>query len=112
MLKRRSVEMFRENVLSPANRHVQIVPHLNKGDHEESAVLLPEDYQPEEDRYVLATLVSVAPDCSKQLLALKRGKERSEVLVDRAMIEKIECKGKVFHLVLENYIVGIFSGVE
>ena len=102
--------MFRANVLSPANRHIQIVPHFAEKKEDNSGVLLPEDYQPEEDRYILATLVAVAPDCSNQLLSLKRSRERSEVLVDRAMIEKIECKGKVFYIVLENYVVGVFAG--
>lgn len=103
--------MLRENILTPSNRHIQIVPHF-KEEKNDSAVLLPEDYQPEEDRFVLATLVAVAPDCSSQFVSLKRSKERAEVLVDRSMIEKIECKDKVFYIVLENYVVGVFSGAR
>jgi len=104
--------MFRENTLSPLNRHLHIVPHFKPKRKDEAAVLLPDDYTPEEDRHVLATLVDVAPDCSKPFLMMKRDKARAEVLVDRAMIEKVECKGKVFHVVLENYVIGVFSGIE
>lgn len=101
--------MFKENTLSPLNRHLHIIPHFKPKRKEEAGVLLPEDYQPEKDRHVIATLVNVAPDCSKPFLSLKMSSERSEVIVDRAMIEKVECKGKVFHLVLENYVVGFFA---
>ena len=99
--------------LNPINRHITIVPHFNT-EKTDSGVLLPEDFKPQEDRYILATVVKVAPDCSSTFQKLKRSfsSERGMIVVDRAMIEEIVLKDKTYYCVLENYVMGIFRGLD
>jgi hypothetical protein len=99
--------------LRPVNRHMLIVPHDQEEVEEASSVLLPDDYRPPEDRFVVATVVDVAPDCASQFQKLRRGtfSERN-IVVDRSMIEEISVKGKVSHLILENYVVGLLRGID
>lgn len=100
--------------LRPVNRHMLIVPHdSEKKEGEPSGVLLPDDYRPSEERFVVATVVDVAPDCASQFQKLRRGtfSERN-IVVDRSMIEEISVKGKVSHLILENYVVGLLRGID
>ena len=56
--------------LSPINRHITIVPHFDN-EKTESGVLLPDDFKPQEDRYILATVVKIASDCSSAFQKLK-----------------------------------------
>ena len=51
-------------VLKPINRHLSIVPHLKKNETN-TGVLLPDGFEPEEDRYITATVLDIAPDCSQ-----------------------------------------------
>ena len=89
-----------------------IVPHPSE-EGEASSVLLPDDYKPQEDRFIIATVVDVAPDCAIQFQNL-RGEPFNErsIVVDRSMIEEISVKGKVSHLILENYVVGLLRGLD
>ena len=96
--------------LKPLNRHLVIVPHFKKENKTDHGVLLPEDYKPEQERWVAATVVDVAPDCSANVRNLKPGySEATEILVDRSMINEITHKGKSFYVILENYVTGILS---
>ena len=45
--------------LKPVNRHLVIVPHVQKNETN-SGVLLPEDFTQEEDRYISASVVDIA----------------------------------------------------
>ncbi len=88
----------------PLNRHVQIVPHFNeRGEISQNGVLLPEDFTPEESRYITATVVAVAPDCTQ----LKRSypAESRIIVVDRSMIEEVKLHNKACYLILENHIL-------
>jgi co-chaperonin GroES (HSP10) len=98
-------------VLKPVNRHMLIVPHIEEKGEQHSGVLLPDNYKPQEERYIVATVVDVASDCASQFQKLRRGtfSERS-IVVDRSMIEEVQVKGKVNHLILENYVVGLLRG--
>ena len=96
--------------LKPVNRHLLIVPHLEEN-KTESAVLLPEDYNPQQDAYVVATVVDIAPDCSEQLKHLKYGNiQEKRIVVERAMVQKIKIKEHVSHIILENYVVAVYRG--
>jgi len=93
--------------LKPANRHILIVPHTHKHE-QQSNVLLPEGFLEEED-YVEATVVDVADDCKSQFKALKYGNlSENRVLVDKKMIQEIILKDRKHHLVLENYVLGVY----
>tara|TARA_A100001015_G_scaffold310187_1_gene411083 strand:- start:2054 stop:2377 length:324 start_codon:yes stop_codon:yes gene_type:complete len=94
--------------LKPTNRHLTIVPHF-KDNKTETGVLLPDDYSPEQNKYVEATVVDVADDCSKQFEQLKYGTlTEKKIVVDASMIEEVKISNKKTFIVLENYVVGIY----
>ena len=99
--------------LKPVNRHLAIVPHIEKNETN-SGVVLPEDYQPEQDRYIEATVIDVAEDCDKQFKALRYGEvlDQKKIIVDRSMIQEITLKERSHFLILENYVVGIYRRVN
>ena len=43
-------------VLKPVNRHLTIIPHLRKSETK-TGVLLPDDFEVEEDRFITATVL-------------------------------------------------------
>ncbi len=100
--------------LKPVNRHIVIVPHRTQNETE-SGVLLPEDFvrDENEDRYITATVVSVARDCSQAFQKLNsRVGEQKQIVVDRSMIEDIALGDKTYHIILENYVIGILRGIN
>ena len=98
----------RIEILKPVNRHLLIVPHVNKNETN-TGVLLPEDYSPEENQYIEASVIDIAADCSKQFSHLKYEKiDNNRVVVDRSMIQEITLKDKTHYMILENYVVGVY----
>ena len=95
--------------LKPTNRHLTIVPHYTKEEEAPTGILLPEDYKPSQERYILATVIDIASDCSSQIQKLKydSAPEDCLVAVDSSMIQEVNIRGKRHHIVLENYIVGV-----
>ncbi len=95
--------------LKPVNRHILIVPHVNKNETN-SGVLLPEDYSPEQDSYIEATVIDVAEDCSRQFKTMQYGTitEEKKIIVDRKMIQEVKLKDHKHYLILENYVVGVY----
>ena len=94
--------------LKPANRHLLIVPHVQKNETN-TGVLLPDDYKQEEARYIEASVVDVADDCDKQFRHLRLGNiENNKVVIDRTMVEEVKLKDKTHFLILENYVVGVY----
>jgi len=89
------------------------VPHFDQ-EKTESGVLLPDDFKPEEDRYILATIVKVASDCSAPFQRLKSSSKPSEnvIVVDRSMIEEVVLKDRTHYFVLENYVMGVFRRLD
>ena len=96
-------------MLKPRNRHLTVVPHFTEA-KTENGVLLPEDYNPEQTRYIEATVVDVAPDCSEQFKTMKYGTaNQAKILIDSSMLEQVNIRGKRIHLILENYVLGVFG---
>ena len=95
--------------LKPVNRHLLIVPHSKKNETS-SGVVLPDDYNPEQEAYVEATVIDVSEDCGKQFNSLRFGTigEEKTIIVDRSMIQEVSVRDKKHYLVLENYVVGIY----
>ena len=95
--------------LKPVNRHILIVPHIKK-EEQGSGVVLPDDYMPEQEMYVEATVIDVAEDCNKQFNSLRYGtiSEEKRIIVDRSMIQEVKVKERTHYLVLENYVVGVY----
>ena len=98
--------------LKPVNRHLLIVPHVQKNETN-TGVLLPEDYKPDEARYIEASVVDIADDCDKQFRHLRRGNiDDNRVVIDKTMVEEVNLKDKTHFLILENYIVGIYRRAD
>ena len=95
-------------MLKPVNRHLLIVPHVKKNETN-TGVLLPEDYNPEQDQYIEATVIDIAADCDKQFRHLRYGNvDNNRIVVDRSMIQEVKLKEKTHFMILENYVVGVY----
>lgn len=88
-------------MLQPVNRHILIeIPH-SLDSSEESLIVLPEDYKPEEQRYISVEVLGFAPDVR---FSLEKG---NTIIVDRTMIEEICTNESTFNVILDNYVIGI-----
>ena len=100
--------------IKPVNRHLLIIPHFEQK-KTQSGVLLPEDYNPEQDRYMTATVLDAAKDCSIDLKNAARNqysRGSNDVIVERSMVESMLIKNKKYHLILENYVIGILRDAD
>jgi co-chaperonin GroES (HSP10) len=98
----------RIEMLKPVNRHLLIVPHVQKNETS-SGVLLPEDFKPEENRYIEASVIDIADDCDKQFRHLRYTSiDNNKIVIDRTMIEEVNIKDKTHFMILENYVVGVY----
>ena len=99
-------------VLKPVNRHLTIIPHVKKSETK-TGVLLPDDFEAEEDRFITATVLDVAPDCAPAFQKMRGHSTDSRVVVvERSMVEEIAVADKSYFTVLENYVVGILRGAN
>jgi co-chaperonin GroES (HSP10) len=99
-------------VLKPVNRHLTIVPHVQKNETS-TGVLLPDGFEPEEDKYITATVIDIASDCSPALRELRGSNSRNKVIViDRSMMEEIKVRDKSYFTILENYVIGMLRGLN
>lgn len=95
-------------MLKPVNRHLLIVPHVQKNETN-NGVLLPDDYSPEENQYVEASVIDIAEDCDKQFRHLRYNViDSNRIVVDRSMIQEVTLKDKTHFMILENYVVGVY----
>ena len=99
--------------LKPANRHLLVIPHT-KDNETPAGVILPEDYSPEQEVYVEATVVDVAEDCGKQFRYLRYGsfEEKRKVIVDRSMLQEVTVGENTHYFVLENYVIALYRGAN
>ena len=95
-------------MLKPVNRHLLIVPHIQKNETN-SGVLLPEDFNPDQDQYIEASVIDIAVDCDKQFRHLRFGNiDNNKIVVDRTMIQEVTLRDKTHYMILENYVVGVY----
>ena len=87
-------------MLDPVNRYILIQMPL-KATEKESIVLLPEDYQPEEQRWAEVTVLRTADDVRFNL------HEGSKIIIDRSMVEQISIGSTNYDVILDNYVIGI-----
>ncbi|MAH44422.1 hypothetical protein CMI37_01245 [Candidatus Pacearchaeota archaeon] len=87
-------------MLTPVNRYILIeVPP--KPDISQSLIVLPEDYKPEEQKFVEVIGVKGALDARFDIAT------GSRLVVDRAMIEEITVGTTIYNVILDNYVVGM-----
>ena len=87
-------------MLDPVNRYILIQLPL-KATEKESIVLLPEDYQPEEQRWAKATVLKAADDVRFDL------HQDDKIIIDRSMVEQISIGSTNYDVILDNYVIGI-----
>jgi len=90
-------------MFTPVNRHILIELPEAVDSSVQSLIVLPEDYQPEEERYVCVTALRGAPDIKVKLST------PAKLIVDRSMIEEINVSGTTYNVILENYVIGIIE---
>lgn len=90
-------------MFNPVNRHILIEIPEKQAQAEESIIILPDDYKPEEERYLEVVAVSAATDVRFDI------PERSTLVVDRSMIEEISVCGSIYNVILDNYVVGMIE---
>jgi len=91
--------------LSPVNRHILIEP-IEAEEKEQPTVLLPEGYKmTATDPYMPAKVIKVAGDCQQRFQSL----EGLTIMIDSSMVQEINFNNTTFHLVLENYVLGVFE---
>ena len=87
-------------MFGPVNRHL-LVRKTNEGPKEESIIVLPEDYKPEEERYIMVEVLAVSEDVR---FSVSTG---DKLIVDRSMVEQIKIEGTNYNVILDNYVIGI-----
>ena len=98
--------------LTPLNRHLLVIPHFQEK-KTQTGVLLPEDYESDKPRYIEATVVDIAPDCSPPVKKLKYNRSPSAmILIDSNMLEKLTVSDKDYYMILENYVMGSFKSPD
>ena len=87
----------------PVNRHIQVEIKKPEQDLDDFGIVLPDDYSPKEERYVVASVVSCAADVRFH----HQIKEGTKVVIDQTMIEKITINNETINIILDNYVVGL-----
>ena len=115
----------------PFNKHVLVQKTAPKKSPDLSLVLIPEDAKLEnKERYGLVEFVCAATDCEDFLIGLNpsqptwatqtgtmddafttsaKANGHTNLVVDRTMVEEIKINDMSFHVVHQNYIVGIID---
>ena len=82
------------------NRYIMLELVEDKQEETESLIVLPTDYKKPEKPYALGKVLDVAKDVKLQL-------EIGETIIfEKRMLNKIEVFGKMYYLILENYVYG------
>ena len=87
----------------PVNRHILIDVPDSRDPNPDSLIMLPEDYKPEQDRYLVVTMLAAASDVRFEI------SPAAKLVADRSMIEEINISGTIYNVILDNYIVGIIG---
>lgn len=87
----------------PLNRHFWVDLIEETEEKKESTVLLPEDFQKQENPYAIVRILDSASDCTCRVA---RGKH---AVVERHMLKKINVAEKEVYIVQENYLLGVLK---
>lgn len=114
----------------PFNKYLLVEKIADQKIPDLSPVLIPEDAQVgEQQRYGLVKFIRAAKDCEQFLINMNRDRESwatqtgtmddifttaarngdVSLVVDQSMIEDIKIDNKMFHIVHQNYIVGVID---
>ena len=92
-------------MFKPVNRYLSIQLPSTPQPSTESGIMLPADFKPKEERYVVAIVLEWAVDVRFKD-ELETG---TKIIVDTSMVEEINTKNETINVVLDNYIIGIVT---
>jgi len=88
----------------PVNRYLLVEPiEIKPEKKDKPKVLLPEVYKTESARFKMCRVVSIGPECTKNVRA------NSLAVVENSMVEKIEVLDNTFYVILETHVIGIIN---
>ena len=89
-------------MLRPVNRHI-LVNYSPPQENPESGILLPDDYKPPTEDYVVVGVLAVSEDVSI------RCNTDDQIVIDKKMLEEISVNHSIYYLILENYVIGVIE---
>ncbi len=87
-------------MFKPVNRHI-LIDLDQRTDEQKSLIVLPEDYQPEQQKHSVVRVLEKSDDVKFDLIV------GSKIVVDSSMIEEIVINNTTYNIILENYVVGV-----
>ena len=90
---------------TPVNRYIQIQVQPNKQPQTDSGILLPSDFKAEEARHACVQVVA----WDKEVRFAEKLNEGDWLIVDKSMVEEVNVRGNTINLVLDNYVLGLFT---
>ena len=89
----------------PLNRYIEIELETTKEPQTDSGILLPNDFKTQEPLHALVRVKS----WDSEVRFAKSLNETVRMIVDKSMIEEVTVNGKTINLVLDNYVLGLFT---
>tara|TARA_Y100001937_G_scaffold121610_1_gene180672 strand:- start:129 stop:434 length:306 start_codon:yes stop_codon:yes gene_type:complete len=89
----------------PLNRYIEIEIEPIKAPQTESGILLPSDFKVQEARHACVKVKS----WDNEVRFADSLTENSWLIVDKSMIEEVNVRGNAINLVLDNYVLGLFT---
>jgi co-chaperonin GroES (HSP10) len=89
-------------VLRPVNRHI-LVNYSPPQESADSGILLPDDYKPPTEDYVVVDVLAVSEDVSI------RCNTDDQIVIDKKMLQEISVNHSIYYLILENYVIGVIE---
>ena len=89
----------------PLNRYIEIEVQPKKQPQTDTGILLPDDFKIEEARYACVKVKS----WDSQVRFADSLDQYTWLVVDKSMIEEVNVRGNTINLVLDNYVLGLFT---
>ena len=89
-------------MLRPVNRHI-LVDYSPPQENADSGILLPDDYKPPTEDYVVVNVLAVSEDVSI------RCNTDDQIVIDKKMLQEISVNHSIYYLILENYVIGVIE---
>ncbi len=89
-------------MLRPVNRHI-LVGYSPPQESTDSGILLPDDYKPPTEDYVVVDVLAVSEDVSI------RCSDDDQIVIDKKMLQEISVNHSIYYLILENYVIGVIE---
>ena len=89
----------------PVNRYIEIEVQPKEQPQTDTGILLPSDFKIEEARHACVKVKS----WDAEVRFSDSLNENSWIVVDKSMIEEVNVRGNTINLVLDNYVLGLFT---